>query len=434
MKSSLQRPSYLIFLCLATLAPLACRTSEANRSKPKQEGDSIKDSTHGGADAGDGATLAAAPQQASSGQDARLKQIRTLEQNTPLQLNIESLHQSVGFPTFPDLVFTPKGGAGSPMAHNFLEKLGQQVHQQALLGSVKRNEAYSTHAARLLNKIVSVDLNFKSDPNAPQDVNDNRYLEAAWFMSNVARGALILEKTTTLGWKTQNNWPRLKQRLNRWIDSTQRNTKDARIKPMIQLISDRGTMNWVSKSDNGGATNRTFAMLEAQMRIAELRGGALSGKRRMSHIFQDFRSYLPRYFTTQVRCLGDASIPNSAGQDCLKNKDEPRKDTYHPLMGLASIVHIIEIAKRNKLNLSDAEAQLVIKGLRWGADNNTARPGGFKAHEVNHNIDLWETAYRVFPNADLGPLVNRDRYAQREKNAGKAGLAWGYSLVGLGKY
>ncbi len=373
------------------------------------------------------------PQEQAALKGARSSQLRSLTGSTPLKIDLQSIARNTKFPSFPSLIFAPKQGNDS-QGHTFLMLVGHQIYQQALLASENKNFVHASNAAILLRKIIEVDLNFLNDPANPEQTNDNRFLLAAWFISNVARGALILDKSTPADWRQKENWPALKSKLNAWINSTPRSKADSRFKPMFALITDKGTKNWVNLQDSkAGATNRTFALLEAEMRVAELRLGSPSAQASLQAVFNTFRSYLPNYFTREEDCLGDPRLGPNPRLRCLKNKDEPRGDTFHPLMGLASIVHIVEIAKRNKLNLPAADTEKILKGLRWGADNNTARSGGFQEQDVNSGIDLWEVAQRLYTIEQLGPLVKRDRDRNRSM-LHRAGLAWGYSLIAAGKY
>jgi hypothetical protein len=353
---------------------------------------------------------------------------RVLERETPRGLAIDELAAKAGFDEFPSRVFAPKNAGGSP-AHVLLTGVGKQIYQQALMSSLTGDMQYADNAHNLIQKLVDVDFNFKGAPARPNDMNDNRYLEAAWLLSHVARGARILEQTTPDSWKRK-GWQQTLEAFNTWVDQG-RDTSGT--KPMIQLIADRGTMRWVSDNDQQGSTNRTFALLEAQMRLAELRGGKLTRDRSIEAIFAEFQGYLGRYWTAERSCLGDGAHPGSQRLRCLPNKDEDRHDTYHPLMGLASIVHIVDIGGRFRLELSSDEREKVVKGLRWGADNNTSRPGPHANRQLTYGVPVWEMARRHFSPSDLGPLAARDWLKARSADwSVRAGLAWGYTLLALG--
>lgn len=353
---------------------------------------------------------------------------RVLERETPRGVTADELAAAAGFGEFPSRIFAPKNGGGL-QADKLLGGVGKQIYQQALMSSLTGDMQYADNARDLIQKLVDVDFNFKSDPARPNDTNDNRYLAAAWFMSHVARGARILEQTAPDSWKRK-GWQQTLDAFNAWVDQG-RDTSGT--KPMIQLIADRGTMRWVSDSDQQGSTNRTFALLEAQMRLAELRGGKLAGDRSIEAIFAEFRGYLSRYWSAERNCLGDGAYPGSQSLRCLPNKDEDRHDTYHPLMGLASIVHIVDIGRRFQLELSAGEREKVIRGLRWGADNNTSRPGPHANRQLTYDVPVWEMARRHFSPSQLGPLAERDWLKARSADwSVRAGKAWGYTLLAVG--
>jgi hypothetical protein len=410
------------------------------------------------------------------------QELRVLQQETPKNLNMEWFYKDFGYSEWPTRIFAKKRKAGDPeeksAAHKFLVRLGQQIYQQALLADKTGDWAYANNALMLIRKVSDSNLSFYSDPNNPNEHNDNRFLETAWFLNHVARGARILDIQMKDDWKNKNNWAAAKNALNQWIGGGINQNWDMSQAPQqtpLNLAAQPGLMNWVGDKDTQyGATNRSFASLEAQMRVAELRGGRLgltSIKRNawneqrklpMQHdgsiyqIFQSFRVYLNYYFNVPLNqdpqqfvlkynpgrssinqdpnrlnkesCLDPSKLGYKA--DCLVNKDAYRNDTYHPLMGFASILHIIDIAKRWGYDLTPEEHAKVIMGLRWAAINNTPL---VTSNTVTHGIAVWELAFRLYKAEDLGPYCQRDLAAGRAFDwRKKADLAWGYSRVALG--
>jgi hypothetical protein len=410
------------------------------------------------------------------------QELRVLQKETPRNLNMEWFYKEFGYSAWPTQLFARKRKPGDPNedspAHKFLMRLGQQIYQQALLADKSGDWAYADNALKLIRKLSESKLTFTSDPNNPSDHNDNRFLETAWFLNFVARGARILDVQMKDDWKNRNNWAAAKNALNQWIGGGINQNWDMSQAPqqtLLNLAAQPGLMNWVGNTDSQyGATNRTFASIEAQMRVAELRGGRLGltavkrnawneqRKLPMQHdgsiyqLFQSFRVYLNYYFNVPLNQdprefvlkynPGRSSVnadPNLLNKepcrdpmnygykaDCLLNKDAYRNDTYHPLMGMASILHIIDIAKRWGYDLTPEEHAKVIMGLRWAAMNNTPL---VTSHTVTTGIPVWELAFRLYKAEDLGPYCQRDLAADRAADWRKrASLAWGYSRVALG--
>ncbi len=430
-------------------------------------------------------------------ENPRDRELRVLLSQTPRDLKFEALYTPYGYEQFPNQVFARKGGPKTPeerirekmqpnnsdsAAHRFLTDLGQQIYQQALLAPLTQDSTYADNALLLLNKIVAVNLGFKSDPLNSTEYNDNRMLEAAWFLTNVARGARILDRTLDAGWKQRRNWEQSKANLNAWIGFQVDQTRfvfTAQTDPeviadtfegarMIELASGPGLMNWVGVGDTvNGSTNRTFAALEAQFRVAEFRGGKLGSmklqptqwmqrdKLPLAHdgdiaqLFTSFRGYLKQYFLTPpgqntgTFILGyDPKRTTKVGEwnaetcrdplnlsfkaECLVNKDGYRNDSYHPQMGLASVMNILQIAKRRGYDLSPEEHTMVKKGLRWACFFN--QPGiANKDTQGSFGIPVWELAFRFYGEAELGPYCKAILLKNRAEDQNvRASFAWGY--------
>ena len=413
---------------------------------------------------------------ASPGEVAE-QELRILRQETPRDLRLEWIYREFGYQQFPSEIFARKGGSGESMAHEFLNRLGQQIYQQALLAHLDGDTAYADNALMLLKATVSANLRYKNDPNNSSETNDNRFLESGWFLNFLVRGARILDLMMPQKWKQQNGWGNFKGwDLNRWLGwSVDQDWKigEALNKKILDLTAHAGTMNWVGRIDTRyGATNRTFAMIEAQMRVAELRGGAigkytvnpaewqkgcvLEQQGSIGDLFEIFRGYLAYYFNKPLSKdpkefklnyapdkswvnsnpnllnIEDCRDPSNLGfkAKCLINKDAFRNDTYHPLMGLASILHIMDIAERWGYSLTEEEEEKVIMGLRWAAFNNTP---GVTWKWGSSGIQVWELAFRFFDEEDLGPYCKRDLENNRSNDKNKkAGLAWGYVVIAEG--
>jgi len=420
------------------------------------------------------------------------QELRVLEQETPKQLDLEAIYRDYGYSEFPSRIFARKSpptaedrrnermpaGKDDSAAHRLLMRIGQQIYQQALLADKSKDLVHADNALLLIRKIVEVKLGFMSDPKNPNEFNDNRYLAMGWFLSLVARGARILDVQMTPDWKARNDWNGAKASLNAWIGfGINQNwpINEAANQTPLNLAAQAGTMNWVGDNDSlYGATNRTFAMLEAQMRVAELRGGRLGPTNLKQNawnktprhplendgsiyqIFQNFRAYLNQYFNVPLNsdpklfklkynpsrntvnfdpnllnkepCLDPSNYGYKA--DCLVNKDAYRNDTYHAQMGFASILHILDIAKRWGYDLTPEEHEKVIMGLRWASLNNTPN---VTAEAPSNGVAVWELAFRFYPADRLGPYCQRDLAASRSNDWNKkARLAWGYSRVAWG--
>jgi hypothetical protein len=420
------------------------------------------------------------------------QELRVLQQETPRDLKLEFIYKDFGYSEFPNRIFARKGlptaedrekeripaGKNESAAHRFLMRLGQQIYQQALLADKSGDTVHADNALMLIRKIVDVKLGFMSDPKNPNEHNDNRFLESAWFLSLVARGARILDVQMKDEWKNKNNWAAAKAGLNQWIGGgidQNWGMPDAPRQTPLNLAAQSGIMNWVGDQDSlYGSTNRTFAAIETLMRVADLRGGQVgftkvkrnawneSQNHPMQHdgsirqLFQTFRGYLHYYFNVPLNsnpelfklkynpgrssvnydpnllnkepCLDPSKFGYKA--DCLLSKDAYRNDTYHPLMGMASIVHILDIGKRWGLDLSPDEHEKVIMGLRWAAMNNTPL---VTSNVSTYDVAVWELAFRFYPADKLGPYCQRDLAANRAADwRKKASLAWGYSRVSLG--
>ncbi|HET9239289.1 MAG TPA: hypothetical protein VFO10_18660, partial [Oligoflexus sp.] len=377
---------------------------------------------------------------ASSGMsdgDVWNQELRVLQQETPKNLNMEWFYKDFGFSDWPTRLFAEKRAANnqngeSSAAHNFLERLGQQIYQQALLADKSGDAAYANNAVTLIRRLTDSRLGFINNPNAPYDTNDNRYLEISWFLSHVARGARILDIRMGEDWKKSSDWTNVKGALNNWIGwnvNQQWNPADALTQTPLNLAAHAGTMNWVGDQDVGyGSTNRTFAMIEALLRVAELRDGRLGStvfnpnawQGKVEHdgsvwqLFQLFRGYLKYYFHVPLNAdknkfklnykrmneglvnanpnlLNIETCQDPAGfgykAKCLINKDAYRNDTYHAQMGFASILHILDIAKRWGFDLTPEEHAKIIMGLRWTSFNNTP---GVTGSGGAYDIPLWE--------------------------------------------
>jgi hypothetical protein len=420
------------------------------------------------------------------------QELRVLQNETPKQLNIEAMYKDYGYSEFPSRIFARKGkptdedrknermpaGRDESAAHRFLMRLGQQIYQQSLLAHKSGETVHADNAVLLIRKIVDTKLGFMSDPKNPGEHNDNRFLETAWFLSLVARGARILDTQMTEDWKNKSKWSSTKADLNQWIGGGINQNwpmSEAPHQTPLNLAAQAGLMNWVGDQDSlYGSTNRTFAAIEALMRVAELRNGHLgftavkqnawnkAQNHPMEHdgnirqLFQTFRGYLHYYFNVPLNSdpklfilkynPGRSSVnydPNllnkescrdpakfSYKADCLVNKDSYRNDTYHPLMGFASILHILDIAKRWGYDLSPEEHDKVIMGLRWAAMNNTPL---VTSNVSTYGVPVWELAFRFYPAEKLGPYCQRDLAADRAADWRKrSSLAWGYSRVALG--
>ncbi len=429
-------------------------------------------------------------QQAPS--EAYQQELRVLRQSTPRVLDWSSFSKEFGYDRFPSEIFARKGGVMTPeerqeertppgttdsAAHRFLMQLGQQIFQQALLSHLAGDVSYADNAVSLLRALVDARLRFKNDPKNPSQVNDNRFLEMAWFLSLSARGAHILDETMSAEWKDSRRWASVLKEFQTWIGSgIDQNwpMEQALQKSPLDLIAQPGLLNWVTESDwQRGATNRTFASLEAQMRVAELRQGTLGPVRlvanawqqqqgsplvhegKLSDLFGTFRSYLHYYFNRPLaRRAGELSLkydpnrtlvnsdPELLDQEvcgdplqlgynamCLLNKDAYRNDTFHAQMGFASVLNIIDIGRRNGLLLSPYEEEKVIMGLRWTSFNNVDGVTGKPAH----GIPVWELAFRFYSEEALGPYCKRDLEADRRDDSNKdMAIAWGYSLLAEG--
>jgi hypothetical protein len=405
------------------------------------------------------------------------QELRVLQQETPKQLNMEWIYKDFGYSEWPSQIFAERkvGGNQESAAHRFLERLGQQIYQQSLLADKSGDTAYASNAVTLIRRITDSRLGFINNPKAPLDTNDNRYLEISWFLSHVTRGARILDTRMGEDWKKANNWAGVKDALNNWIGwriNQNWATADALQMSPLNLAAHFGTMNWVGDQDTlYGSTNRSFAMIEALMRVAEFRDGqvgpmvtaANAWQGKIEHdgsvwqLFQFFRGYLKYYFHVPLNAdknkfklnykrmseglvnanpnvLNIEDCPDPAGfgyqAKCLINKDAYRNDTYHAQMGFASILHILDIAKRWGFDLTPEEHEKIIMGLRWTSFNNTP---GVTGSGGAYDIPLWELAFRLYKAEDLGPYCQRDRDISRSQDwYKKAGLAWGYSRVALG--
>ncbi|MCX6130723.1 MAG: hypothetical protein NTX25_16900, partial [Proteobacteria bacterium] len=337
---------------------------------------------------------------------------------------------------------------------------------------ITQNTAHADNVLMIINKIVKAQLRFKNDLNNPLETNDNRYLEFGWFLTAAARGVNIVNQSMSEQWKTEHKWNDALHDFNDWIGEGINQNWDIKYalkQSPLNIVSQTGTMNWVGTIDTQfGATNRSFAMLEAQFRIAELRGGKLGPvilipnawqKKQqfpkqhdgsIAVLFETFRGYLKYYFNKPISnnpkefvLKSDPShvvLNNNPEKPdelpcgdplklgyralCGLNKDAYRNDTYHPQMGLASVLHIIELGKRYGLELTDDEHQRVIKGLRWASFNNV---DGVTAASA-HGIPVWELAFRLYSADELGPYCQRDLLANRSQDEfKKAALAWGYT-------
>ncbi|HYX32353.1 MAG TPA: hypothetical protein VE954_04515 [Oligoflexus sp.] len=408
------------------------------------------------------------------------QELRVLQKETPRTLNMESFYKDFGYSEWPGKIYAHKKLASdknqddSP-AHKFLIRLGQQIYQQALLGDKSGDPVYSDNALLLIRRLLDSKLGFINNPDNPSLTNDNRFLEIAWFLNLAVRGARILDVTTSDEWKSKYNWAAVKAGLNAWMgDSVDQNwtLKDALNQSPLNLAAHAGLLNWVGDSDTTyGSTNRSFAALEALLRVAEFRGGRLGPMKLLGnawdakrehdgsvwHIMQSFKGYLKYYFhapinrdNTQFKlnykksagslinsnpdilnmetCLDPSNYGFRA--NCLVNKDAYRNDTFHPLMGFASLLNIIDLVKRWGYDLSPEEHERVIMGLRWVSLNNTP---GVTAAKSSNGIAVWEVAFRLYPADKLGPYCQRDLAANRASDNNKrADLAWGYSRVALG--
>jgi hypothetical protein len=415
----------------------------------------------------------------TSDRDVLIQELRVLQAETPAALNLESYYKDLGYNQWPTRLFADKINPNSS-AHYFLQRLGKQIYQQALMADKSGEQKYANNSLTLIRSLTDSHLAFINNPAIPNDTNDNRFLEIAWFLSHVARGARILDMRMSEGWKAANDWSGAKDALNNWIGlnvNQNWDIKDALNQSPLNLAGHAGTMNWVGSRDSGyGSSNRTFAMLESLMRVAEFRNGKLGPMNlnanawlaktehdgSIANIFQLFRGYLSYYFYVPLNSdpnqfklnykrdatgqispgvinnnpqklnIDDCPDPSEFGYQakCLLNKDAYRNDTYHPQMGLASILHIIDIARRWGMDLSREEHEKIIMGLRWASFNNTP---GVTGKDGAYDIALWELAFRFYKAQDLGPYCERDLKVSRSQDKyKKAGLAWGYSRVAIG--
>lgn len=417
-------------ILLSTLSThTACRTEDKAKKEPETE-----------LSAADG-KKPADNSEALGRQKGYANEMTALMSQTPKALDISKYHKDAGFENFPTRIFMPKSDSNSKGA-KYLTGISIAVFEQALAGKVSKDTAHYDNSVNLIKKIIETDLNFMTVPGTkgcePESYvgecgNDNRYLASAWAIASITRGARIIDKAAPADWRAKSGWDKTKNELIAWIDNTSKAKGNPNVKPWAELIQHPGTMNWVSKTDNNGATNRTFAMLEAQMRIAELKGGQFTANRHMRDVFNDFKKYLQNYFVREENCEGDPVSKVGSNLRCLVNKDVDRNDTYHPLMGMASVGYIMDIGKRSGLTVNNEERTMILKAYHWSADWNTPRSGRFAEKDVNKGIDVWETAFRFFSPEELGPLCIRDRDKNRSvPEHKKAGLAWGYGLVAEG--
>ncbi len=468
---------------LFTFLLMACGSSPANKPNSKAETILFTEPKQNAAPLESGSTAV------MSDADVWNQELRVLIQETPKTLNMEWFYKDFGYSEWPKRIFARKGkpsaedrineripvGKDDSAAHRFLMRVGQQIYQQALLAHKSGDTVYADNALLLIRKITGDQLSFISDPKNPKEHNDNRFLASAWFLSLLARGAHILDTQMNEEWKTKSNWAEGKNALNQWLGTDINQNWDMSEAPQqspLNLAAQAGLMNWVGNQDSlYGATNRSFASLEALIRVAEFRGGRAGrttlrlnawNKDRLQHdgsigdIFQMFRAYLKYYFhvplNTDSRLFilkynpGRSSVnqdpellnketcrdPAKLGYqaDCLVNKDAYRNDTYHPLMGFASILHIIDSGMRWGYELTPEEHEKVIMGLRWAAMNNTP----FVTSEIpTYGIAVWELAFRHYSADQLGPYCQRDLDADRAVDGRKrAALAWGYSRIAFG--
>ncbi len=372
-------------------------------------------------------------------------------------------------------------------AHRFLIDVGQQMYQQALLAYLSRDPVYFDNARALLAALVQSKLRFINDPKDPTETNDNRMLESAWFVTLVARAARIIDLKADAAWKQKNQWEMFKSQLNAYLgwnfdqtrftvtpDYSAAKVAEAYEKAtLIELASSSGLMNWVAQvpeNSKTGSTNRTFAALEALFRLAEFRGGKIGyakwaathwsdkdklpreSEGQMSDLFLNFRYYQRQHFITpNGQNTGDLIIKSDpqrttiAGElnrepckdpaatgykaDCLVNKDAYRNDNYHPQMGLASVMNLIQIGKRNGLELTPDEHEMVKQGLRWACYYNypgIVSPGA----NGSFGIHTWELAYRFYGKEALGPYCQMILDKNRSKpQLQKASFGWGFDLI-----
>lgn len=389
--------------------------------------------------------------EAESLEMGRQSELEALKLSATKELDLDKYWKEAPYSSVPSRIFMPKSNDKAPGAR-YLTGISIAIFEQALAGKVSGDLAHYDNSLALLKKIVETDLNFSNDPalkhcagdnDSVDCVNDNRTLAAGWALSAMARGARILDLAAPKEWQSRVNWVEFKSEFISWFEKTSKNKDNPKIKPWATLIQHPGTLNWVSPTDSRGSTNRSFAVLEAQMRMAEFRGGQMLPGRHMKDVFADFKRYLSNYFTKEEKCKGDPKTGEGKNLDCLANKDEARNDTYHPLMGLASIGYILEIGQRNGLQVDEKERAQILKGYHWGADWNTPRMsptdqkprehGIFPPNEINSGIDVWETAFRLYSVEEMGPLCRRDRDRNRSSATHKkAGLAWGYGILADG--
>jgi hypothetical protein len=286
---------------------------------------------------------------------------------------------------------TPIGGALATTTE--LMAIGNAAFEYALYGCWRSSQAHLQVANEIIREVVLTKKLKVYDKNAP--------LVASWFVSKIVRGALHLQECS----------PSIARdtvaETVKWIETHQ-----------LENITHACTKDFVKNGcQDGGSTNRTFALLEAQLLYLDLAGKQSA----IQEILKDEGEYV-RYLKKYFHNLGDCRAGNCA------TKDFDRNDGKHPAMGFQSIMKIEKMRRtklpnsnfdyEEKLKIATEEAAKLDVAYSNQGDRTSCYTGG-----------PWESAPLI-----LGVLSQAIQSAQtivrsKAKDCKKPYHAWGYDLL-----